>query len=288
MARMTDTPEDIGLDNKSAAERDRIDLNHEMSGENVGRIQRFLTSDGDTRLGENSAKRKAEREMSMLMYMLENDSRYAAAYKQVQDTLDRARQAVSQALIDMNQRLAVSDRELQKMRDNAAELKDGTKVFKSRNDDSIYTEDGKRLSDVQAAEIHVPESAPSWEEYQSEKEKRTALEGGKAEIEAYERDVLNPAQERMNDPDDPPSMDELKEIEHGIKEKMPASVRNISAAASSDITVTSSVAQDVQGNSPLSVPDINMAFGNAVHNVPSTPDIKPAQPKFEIPAIAIS
>ncbi len=42
---MVEKPEDIGLDSKDPHERDRIDLNHEMAGDNVGRIQRFLSSD---------------------------------------------------------------------------------------------------------------------------------------------------------------------------------------------------------------------------------------------------
>lgn len=275
---MSQTPESYGMDSKPIAERDRIDLNHEISGSDVGRIQRFMSEDIRALNGENSEKKKSERAMTMLMYLLENDAQYAKRYFEVSDKLDKAQQDVDQALIDINQRLAVSDRELLKMEENSAKAKDGTSVFKS-SDGSIYTSDGQRLSDEDAQKISIPEGAASWEEYKAEKEKRDVLLRDKKAIEDYQKDVLQPAQDRMRDQDDPPTMDELDDIETQIETKMPAAVQKY---ANETATLNApSAAQDIQGNAPLSVPDINTAFTSAANAIPAIPEItyqpQPAQ-----------
>lgn len=267
---MSVPPENIGLDNKSAAGRDRIEINHEIAGVDVGRMQRFLNNGDNALNSENSEKKKSERAMTMLRYMLENDAQYAKRYFEVAEKLDKAQQAVDRALIDINQRLAVSDRELQKMEDNSVKADDGTSVFKS-SDGSIYDQDGQRLSDEDAQKVSVPEDAPSWEDYKAEKEKREVLLKDKQDIERYESQVVKPAQERMQDQDDPVSLDELDEIESQIESNAPDSLRKYS----NDQTTPSftSAAQNIQGDALLSVPDINVAFTNAANAAPAIPDI---------------
>ncbi len=61
MDKLADKPEDIGIESKTPAERDRIDLNHEMAGLNTGRQIRFLSGDSHA-FSSESKKKKAERE----------------------------------------------------------------------------------------------------------------------------------------------------------------------------------------------------------------------------------
>lgn len=221
---MSEKPEDIGLDNKSQAERDRIDLNHEISGESTGRIQRFLSQNSHDIYGESEKKKSERAYRTMLDMLLAEDAQYAALYCQVTEKLDRAYQAVDQALIDINQRLEASDRKLQILRENATELEDGTKVFQSENG-SIYTENGNRVSDQMAKNLEFSENAPSWEEYKEEKQRHDVLLRQQNEINTYQDEVLIPARKRMDDKDNPPSMDELKEIEKTIETQMPDVVK---------------------------------------------------------------
>jgi len=214
---MTDKPEDIGLDSKSQTERDRIDLNHEMAGDETGRIKRFLSDSTIGLYGETEKQKSERRYRNLLDMLLAEDSHYAALYKRVADKLEKAQQAVDQTLIDINQRLEDSDRTLQIMRENAAELEDGTKVYKSTSDSRIYTDDGKRLGDDEAQDIVFSADAPSWEDYRAEKEKHELAARQKEEVETYQQDVLNPATERMKNEDNPPSMDELKEIDERLE-----------------------------------------------------------------------
>ncbi len=145
----------------------------------------------------------------MLDMLLAQDPHYAAQYKKVTEKIDKAQQAVDQALVDINQRLGASDRELQFLRDEAAELKDGTKVFQSTDNTSIYTEHGKRLNHEKARNIKFSKNSPKWETYKAEKENHNIAARQKLEVETYQRDVLDPAKEQVNNRDNPPSKDEL-------------------------------------------------------------------------------
>ncbi len=53
------------------------------------------------------------------------------------------------------------------MRSRAAELEDGTKVFRSARDGKIYTEDGRALSDAQATAVNIDPLAPTLEQYEA-------------------------------------------------------------------------------------------------------------------------
>jgi len=268
---VSEKPQDIGLDSKSPAERDQIDLNHEISGEPTGRIQRFLSENSHDIYGESEKKKSERQYRSMLQMLLAEDAQYAALYSQVTKNLDKAYQAVDQALIDINKRLEDSGRKLQILRENAAELPDGTKVFSSENG-SIYSEDGKRLDDEEAQKIEFSDSAPSWEEYKAEKEVYDTATRQQVEVETYQRDVLDHARERLNDENEPPSMDELGEIERDILAKKPEILTKyfyeenlLEADTPQDLTV----AQGISETPALNTPPINMHFDKARLDLPN-------------------
>lgn len=222
---MTDKPESIGLESMSQAERDRIDLNHEMSGQPVGRMPRFLPGNRSDIYGETEKKKSERRFQSMLDLLLAQNPLYAQLYYEVRERIDKAQQAVDRALLDIKEGLEASERKLKLMREQAAELLDGTKVFKSSVDDSIYTEDGRRLSPKEAQTIRFADAAPSWEDFRQEKAKRDNTRRQAETVETYQRDVLDHAETRMNDKDNPPSIDELKAFDEDIQRKMPSVVK---------------------------------------------------------------
>lgn len=281
---MAERPEDIGLDSKDRAERDRIDLNHEMAGDDTGRIKRFL-SEGTTSYTSDSKEKKAERRTQSLLHMLlAEDPQYAALYKSVTEKLEKARQAVDQALIDINQRLETSERELQNMRDQAAEREDGMKVFRSSLDGGIYTEDGQRLSDEEAQEISIPEDAPSWEDYSAEKEARDQAARQREDVERYQREVLNPIEERMRDPNNVFTKDELEEIDRSFGDDIPPVIRTHYDSDPTPEPVSSSSASAahdmVEETDISSAPEMGKAFELASADIPdfgSAPEPAPGQ-----------
>ncbi|MBT3011733.1 MAG: hypothetical protein KME41_08420 [Candidatus Thiodiazotropha sp. (ex Lucina pensylvanica)] len=275
---MADTPEDIGLDSKAQTERDRIDLNHEQAGGDTGRIKRFLVEGASGYSAQNVEKKSKRRLQSLLEMLLAEDPHYAALYHRVTEKINGISRTVDQALIDANQRLEASVEMLQNYRESAAELPDGTKVFRSETDGSIYTEDGQRLSNEDAQNINIPEGAASWEDYRKQKEERDLALRQREDVERYKREVLDPAKDRMNDPDNPPSKDELKDIERRLEDEMPGVVRSSHDAHlphdhTVEHTTVNSFAHDEIDQTNLEVPDMSKAFDLARVDIP---DLGPA------------
>ncbi len=272
MKRVSEKPQHIGLDNKPSGERNQIDLNLELIGDPTGRNPRFFAKNHHG-VGSESDKKKSERRYrNMLEMLLAEDARYAKLYYEVQDTLNRARQAVDQALTDIHQHLEEAEKTLRIMQDSAARLDDGTMVFRSTVDGHVYTEDGRKLSDDEAQDIEFPENAPNREGYNTQWTKVETAKQQIAEVETYQREVLDPAQERMNDENDPPSLEELKKIERDVQTQKPEVLsqffyqEGITANKSSSDNV--SAAQDISGKSPLNMPPMNAQFERARLDLP--------------------
>lgn len=252
--------DDVGPNFKSRARRDNEDLNLEKSGLETGRMARFLVGDKSVRtVEERKKKEEAQRFYSLLEMLLREDARYAKLYHEVRERLERAHQAVDSALIDIKQRLEASDRKLQKLRNAAAELPDGRKVFRSSIDNALYSEDGQRLNERDAQKVKIPEGALSWEEYAREAEKRHQLRQDTEEAERYRDEVLKPAQDRLNDRDNPPSMEELDAFNRRIDHAMPNTVaRHLSSVVTA--SRSQSAAHTIADATKLSVPDLHAHF----------------------------
>jgi hypothetical protein len=261
------------MDSKTPAVRDRVDLGHEMAGVETGRIRRFI-ADGASGYAADSEEKKARREhRSLLDMLLIEDPQYAALYQRVSEKLDHAQQAVESALVNINQRLEGSDRKLQQMRESAGELEDGTKVFRSSVDGSIYTEDGQRLSDKEAQNINIPEGAASWEDYRRQQEERDLALRQREEVERYQREVLDPIKERLRDPDNVFSKEELQNIDKNIEASLPDILKNEHKGSDHSISATesstsTSAAHNMVEETNLEVPDMSKAFNLARVDIP--------------------
>lgn len=244
-----------------------------LVGEPTGRIPRFLSENHYALYGGDSEKKQSERRYrTMLQMLLEEDTQYARLYYEVQDTLNKARRAADRALDDINRQLEEAERTLQHMRNNAARLDDGTLVFRSTVDGHVYTEDGRQLSDDEAQDIEFSDNAPSQEDYNTQKQKVETLKKQEVEVKTYKRDVIDRAQERMDDENDPPSVEELEKIEQDIHVRKPAILspylyqEGLLENQSKPNNLT--VAQDIAGNSPLEMPPMNSQFEKARLDIP--------------------
>lgn len=273
MAELTDKTGHTVKKTKSQTEIDHHDLNSELSGMNCGKQKYFFPDKSPEHQAKQQKKQAREREFyTMLDMLLAKDPIYAELYEQVSQKLEKAQQAVDLALIDINQRLEASDRKLQFLRDNAAELEDGTKAFKSNHDNSIYTEHGKRLDREKAKHLRFSEHSPSWENYQAEKQAYDTATRQKQEVEAYQRNVLDPIEERLQDKGNPALHDELKKMKAPIEDAMPNILQSKynQLIAKSDISrkPTSSVAHSQVEETKLNVPDMNKSFDLARIDIP--------------------
>ena len=144
------------------------------------------------------------------------DPAYAALRQDTLDLLARAETAIEQALTDAQDTLTDAQDALDGTMEHANRLPDGTAVFKD-TDGNIYTEDGRLVGPEEADSVVWKDDAPSYEEFQKRKQ---AVEDARLRIEELRRfqdEVLGPARERLHDPDNPPSPDEIEQIRDDVQ-----------------------------------------------------------------------
>lgn len=191
-------------------QRDLDDLNNEAAGREVGRISRFHPERDPKHIEDK--KKEQERKLSALAQLL-RDPEYAAAYQRANEAIDRAQSALDTALLENAQVTEDLAERLDEMETNAARLADGRAVFRAE-DGSLRTADGQRLrSEAGTASLIIPLNAPSYEDYAATRDALTSARAHGQELSRVQTEVIDPARERMNDQDNPPSRDELGAIE---------------------------------------------------------------------------
>ena len=220
------------------SQQDWDDFNNELSGLEVGRLQRFISTASDHSPQAQEKKREKEAHASMLAYLLAEDPIYAKLYFEVEQDLNDAQEAVNAARADINSELAMCSANIQLMEDNATRLDDGTMVFRSENGD-VYTQDGLKLDDDVAKNIAFGSHSPSWESYKAEQDKAEQLRIQRQELDIYQRDTIDHIRTRMDDNEYPPSKEDLEEFKKQIKESKPEIANNyfydVNAIHSADV-----------------------------------------------------
>ncbi|MEJ0038750.1 MAG: hypothetical protein WDO68_22185 [Gammaproteobacteria bacterium] len=256
-------PGGVDIDSMPKSLRDSIDLNNEYAGRETGRMKRFLTAQ-DTQGGEHEKERE-ERRFNALMRLLQNPD-YARAYFELETMVERADAAVTLALSRNSQDAADAQDHLAQIKDNAAQAPDGRKVFRAANG-RVYYESGEAVSDPALAERAM--GSPSWEEFQRAQAEIERLAKERREIEDYQRDVVDPARERLGDQDNPPSKEELERRKRELETKMPEPVKSaldeINAPAAAAVPSSNSAAADFLASPGLNAPDIEKHFTAAVN-----------------------
>ena len=204
-------------------QRDFDDLQNEATGRDVGRISRFL-AEGDARSAE-AKRRKAEREQTRRsLALLLEDPIYRARYETTWDALRQAEMASDRALDHLAEKITHAASALQDMKDDAARLPDGTMVFRDETG-MVRRADGSAIGETLAATILWDGNEPSYEDYVAARERLASLEDAQRSVERYQTDVLGAARERLDDEDNPPSLEGLDAILGDIEARMPDQVR---------------------------------------------------------------
>ena len=185
--------------------QDIDDLNNERAGNETGRIQRFLHDRDPQHIA--SQKEDRERKLSALMEMM-RDPAYAAAYQGAWDALDRAQAAVDAALMETAEAIDRLTDITDDMDARAHRLGDEA-VFEG-DDGAYYRAGGSRLSEDEVARIDRRVGAPSYDTRRMAQEALDAARARRAEILSIQDNVIDPARERLADPDNPITLDDLE------------------------------------------------------------------------------
>jgi hypothetical protein len=220
-----DNKENHHLDGRSRAERDLADMQDEMAGRSTGRPARFFTGDsgGDTRKGKERKEAERAQFMSALQRMMA-DPVYAERYKAFDTKLRQAEESTVAVLMILNDRIDATKERLDEFREQADTLPGGTRVYRTADGEKAYTEDGRLLSGEEMESVAWSDDAPTWEEFEAQRQELEQLEQAKREVLDYQEDVLDPARERMNDPDDPISLEEIDGLEQSVEKGQPTAI----------------------------------------------------------------
>lgn len=212
-------------DEKSRARRKQQeldDLNNEMADRETGRQRRFIDRE-DERTPKGREKAARAETLTRLLLLMSNPE-YAKAYNETFDLLRRSESAVERALTKSEIALTRAKKDLQELNDRAQRLQDGTRVYRDTAG-RVRAEDGRLIEGPEREGIEWKPDAPNYEDYLVRKEALEKAERDDEALRLYQVEVLGPARSRLEDQDNPPSMEELADIRKGIEEKMPPSAK---------------------------------------------------------------
>lgn len=200
-------------------QRDAEDFGNETAGRDVGRINRFLPKSAQP--GTQKAKNeKYADQLSRLALMMQN-AQYAALYAETAHLVHDYAAKAEAGLESSKAALSAAGQAVDAITDKAAKLHPGgAPVFCDENGNAVHA-DGTPLTQDETKSVVWPDDAPSYEGYRDAK---NAYADAQARVNAWKdyQAYLGGIQDRLNDPDNPYSPDELRGIQRDIKDKIPA------------------------------------------------------------------
>lgn len=205
-------------------ELDKVDYNHAIADLNVGRQERHLPSNLSARARIKKEQEERQITLSLLDEMLK-DPEYAALYHETKSLIDNAMVIAEEELENANIKLEALTKRRDELLDNSNRLADGTVVFKNKDGD-VVTKDNEVITDqVLLDGIVWKDGATTYEEYaDNDNEIGKTLESIDA-ITTYQVEVLGEAKEKIENEDEPPTEEEIKDIKKDVVEQAPDSIK---------------------------------------------------------------
>jgi hypothetical protein len=273
----------MALDSLPRWLRDLIEYNDELAGRDNGRMQRFLLS--EDRESRRTGEKKQQRRFDELLRLLQNPL-YAKLYYQAVETIDRVDVATDRVRRKLEREHEAAADHLSRLRAGAAELPDGRKVFRAK-DGRLVAEDGTDVTDRKEHITGLSPDTASWENFRAAQEHLDEIRRQQREIDNYMREVIEPARERLRDPENPMTPDELREFQTKAMDAAPTHLRseldNLRTEENKITTASPSAADGYVGPAGLNAPDLFAQFeaANPASNSDALapPAAEPAKPR---------
>ena len=138
--------------------------------------------------------------------------------------LDRYDAATVEALLANDEELRVVGERIDEALDQAVELPDGRRVFKTLDGTRVFDEHGEELSPDQIDPAAIPDYKKAFEPYWSDVQQRRGLEAERIDLHRFQQ-KLDDARNRLDDAD--LTDDALDDLERDIDAAMPKRVRRL-------------------------------------------------------------
>ena len=198
--------------------KDFEDLNNEIVGRDVGRHARFLPGENSKR--SDDKEKKAERRFRTMLDLLLADPNYAAAYESADQAVRNAAKDADSEVRYAETALSEATGAFQTLKDRAALLPDGTRVYFDPASGMIMTEYGRALSDEEAGQIELRGDEPTYTDYLAARDKVKVAQDHLNVWYEYQL-LLGGFRNELEDRDTPPSQKRLEQIEREVEERRP-------------------------------------------------------------------
>ena len=146
-------------------------------------------------------------------------------------------------------------------------MPDGRRVFQSKNG-RVYTEDSEAVTHLRDAVTGLTDVSPSWEEFQKVRDHAKDIERRKQEVETYQREIIDPAKERLADTENPLTTEELEQLAN-IKDRAPKDVQeHYDKTIKAGIPVKNNAADELFGPYEPNAPKVQNHFKAASEQEP--------------------
>lgn len=234
--------------------RDFSDLQNEIAGRDVGRIGRFL-SDGVKNADPSGKARQEHAEtLTRLQLVLLNDPAYAALYDETAQALNDAQSRLDRLLERVATEIESGKNALMEALDQAANLPDGTKVFRDKNGDA-RTRDGSLASDELVETIVWRGNEPSYEDIQEQIERLARLRAIEAKIHSGQAEIGD-LQIALGNANDVKSPDELHDTQKRAEDIVDDVESSFAAELERDHIAPETERPNVETSSTIAVPEL--------------------------------
>lgn len=231
------------------------------------------TAARQNRRKERDAEDK-DKDFDDLVYLMElAEAVYRETQARILERFDLDAEASRLARERIHKRLAELEQERQQMIDRAVKLEDGRAVFLSEDGESIYTQDGERLSDDHAGRLLEERgdelrAGGKWEAMLSNGAEGAALRAEREALDEWDR-VREEYKARVESGE--LTQEELEELEDAYEASVPNTVKNMRGEVSASVSLPDAT---TQAKPELSARFSQLASGEAMvtMDLPNAPE----------------
>lgn len=210
------------LERAREAETRRNDFHNEIADRDVGRIQRFLPETRSENRGKGR-KRDEKALQSALRQLLASDPAYFALYENTLTALRQAEAATEHTREAAEALLQERQSTVDDLAGKAATLHDGRKVFRDRHG-QVRDVTGRILESSELNDITWRGDEPSYEAWVTAQQALAQAQSKLDSILRYQTDTLGMIRNKITDEDNPPSADELRDMQQQMENQIHAAL----------------------------------------------------------------
>lgn len=227
------------------AEQNRIDLQNEIAGREVGKQNRFGVGENLTATELQKKEEKERYALAAVMDLMDNPE-YAALYNETKNFAHDLMRMTEEEITRANKSLEVLYQERAALLENSNKLDDGTIIFRDEHG-NVFDENGDQIFDPVALESVVwKDGATTQEQFAANRDQIGSTLNEVDELTNYQVEILGDVIVKFDDENYRPDMDELLKVKEHMTEQAPSSIKSrleVSDTSDHEKTLSQNIAE---------------------------------------------